>query len=325
MSLRPSLQPPDPARALKFALTTRPRGTSLSVDAGRMTVSETRSRTSVGNPNRTERAWGTVIIDREIAGRVLSARTEQNSRVASAVSVGPRRSDHPAGAARGSNGAVSNDSFRSARSDSVVKNAASRPLPLAPRPLRESGPVAPAMKHISDAARTAGRRPNVRPHPTVLSNSNVDQTLTIGATALASEPLQRRSNRETQTLNDEPLVERNLRVAKPPRIRATRRQRRFRFVFSSTFLVLVVLGVFGSAIALHATLAKNQLVLDDVRGQVTEAERSNQRLRVQVAELEAPAHVISVANALGLVASDQVNFVAASVSSASLQTHESTQ
>ena len=47
---------------------------------------------------------------------------------------------------------------------------------------------------------------------------------------------------------------------------------------------------------------------DKVRVAVGAEERTNQRLRVEVAELEAPAHVIGAANEIGLVSAERVDY-----------------
>ena len=54
-------------------------------------------------------------------------------------------------------------------------------------------------------------------------------------------------------------------------------------------MMTVVIGF--AAVAMHATLAQDQLVLDTNRVKVQQAERVNQHLRVEVAELESPERI----------------------------------
>lgn len=75
-------------------------------------------------------------------------------------------------------------------------------------------------------------------------------------------------------------------------------------------VMTVVIGF--AAVAMHATLAQDQLVLDTGRTQVQRAERVNQHLRVEVAELESPERVVAVAVALGMRSPDEVTFMPAS-------------
>ena len=75
-------------------------------------------------------------------------------------------------------------------------------------------------------------------------------------------------------------------------------------------VMTVVIGF--AAVAMHATLAQDQLVLDTGRTQVERAERVNQHLRVEVAELESPERVVAVAVNLGMRSPDEVTFMPAS-------------
>ena len=74
-------------------------------------------------------------------------------------------------------------------------------------------------------------------------------------------------------------------------------------------VMTVVIGF--AAVAMHATLAKDQLVLDKGRTSVQQAERANQQLRVQVAELESPERIVAVAASLGMKSPDEVTFMPA--------------
>lgn len=75
-------------------------------------------------------------------------------------------------------------------------------------------------------------------------------------------------------------------------------------------VMTVVIGF--AAVAMHATLAQDQLVLDTGRTRVQRAERVNQHLRVEVAELESPERVVAVAASLGMSSPDEVTFMPAS-------------
>ena len=74
-------------------------------------------------------------------------------------------------------------------------------------------------------------------------------------------------------------------------------------------LMTVVIGF--AAVAMHATLAQDQLVLDTNRVKVQQAERINQHLRVEVAELESPDRIVAVAASLGMKSPDEVTFMPA--------------
>ncbi len=79
--------------------------------------------------------------------------------------------------------------------------------------------------------------------------------------------------------------------------------------------VLVVLAVVAlvtvafAAVFMHAGLARTQLGIDKLNIEITQAERMNQRLRVQVATLEAPDRIVSVAQELGLEPPKTVRFL----------------
>jgi cell division protein FtsL len=353
MTVRPSLRPPDTTRALQFAATTRPRGSTLSADTHRAISPSLKSSVFAPNPNRGERRWGTVAVDVEMAQRAVEARREVAARESvqrprkhlSAVSergVGDGASES---VGRGRDAAVAAREAHPAGGSRRQRPVAARRTGIRSPAPRRSGtaarPVAVPVTHSvatnrelasprrfrSDVATADVRTPGEHSgSPAVPASSvrklaagrSVDVGATDGATALAAVPKVRSAARAAEAKRS-PVRERraDLRVARPPRIQSTPRQRRLRFGFLVTSAFVLILGVFSSAIALHATLAKNQLVLDEVRAKVTQAERQNQRLRVEVAELEAPAHVIGKASELGLVPADRVTFVSATVPAAS--------
>jgi len=77
----------------------------------------------------------------------------------------------------------------------------------------------------------------------------------------------------------------------------------------------VVLGVtlaFLIAFALvvaQALLVQGQQRLDDLDGRIAESTRTQQELRLRVAELESPARVVEAAQRLGMVPPDDVTYL----------------
>ncbi len=83
---------------------------------------------------------------------------------------------------------------------------------------------------------------------------------------------------------------------------------------SSAAITGVVIGglllvVSFSSVGLHGKLAKDQLVLDKLRSDITLEERSNQTLRVEVAELQAPQRIVAEAERMGMEPSTEVVFL----------------
>ena len=64
-----------------------------------------------------------------------------------------------------------------------------------------------------------------------------------------------------------------------------------------------------AAVFMHASLARTQMGIDKLNIDITQAERMNQRLRVQVATLQAPDRIVSVAQELGLEPPRVVRFL----------------
>ncbi len=73
--------------------------------------------------------------------------------------------------------------------------------------------------------------------------------------------------------------------------------------------VVTLVTVAFAAVFMHASLARTQLGIDKLNIEITQAERMNQRLRVQVATLEAPDRIVSVAQELGLEPPRTVRFL----------------
>jgi cell division protein FtsL len=90
--------------------------------------------------------------------------------------------------------------------------------------------------------------------------------------------------------------------------RAARQANRRRLVFS--------LGIAGAAavclalVALHVLIAENQFRLDNLQQQAAAEQASYEKLRLQVAELEAPARIVSQAEGrLGMVQPASVTYL----------------
>ncbi len=71
----------------------------------------------------------------------------------------------------------------------------------------------------------------------------------------------------------------------------------------------LLLLVAFSSVGLHGKLAKNQLALDKLRADVSIEEQSNQTLRVEVAELQAPQRIVAEAERMGMEPSTEVMFL----------------
>lgn len=64
--------------------------------------------------------------------------------------------------------------------------------------------------------------------------------------------------------------------------------------------VLTVVAVMFGAVALHAQLAQRQGHLDGLRVRLAEAERTHERLRLDVATLQSPLRIVAAADRMGL-------------------------
>ena len=98
-----------------------------------------------------------------------------------------------------------------------------------------------------------------------------------------------------------PVARPNLTVVEP--------RRRLR---AGPTIVLGVLLFFGIALGLvvaHALLVQGQQDLDGLDGRVAEARRTEQELRLRVAELEAPDRIIAAATDLGMVPPEGVTYL----------------
>lgn len=93
-----------------------------------------------------------------------------------------------------------------------------------------------------------------------------------------------------------------LRVAPPPR-------RHVRLAVAIG--VLVTVASLFAVVALHALLAQGQYELEQIRSEVAAEEAAYEQLRLEVASLASPGHVIEAARELGLVEPDVVEYVVA--------------
>jgi hypothetical protein len=132
-------------------------------------------------------------------------------------------------------------------------------------------------------------------------SSAVGTGRSVGASALALAPV-------GDVLDDHRHVETTLRrarlssVPKPAANRPTA-------AVTGTVSGLVLLAIAFTSVGLHAKLAKNQIVLDKLRTDISVEERSNQRWRVDVAELQAPQRIVAEAEKMGMAPSRDVVFL----------------
>jgi cell division protein FtsL len=333
--LRPSQQSQGADRAVAFANAASRRSASLDVAAQKSTTTPIRNSMVIPNPNRTTRRWGTVQIKETEAMR--NARVEARELQLSAIRAA--RGEHPAtGEARV---ATSRGSERLAarripsprlgtplpagRTSSSAANASAATA--SARTHAETGRSnvvamrrgthASATTQPTTQPTTAGRATAAKTSATARASTTAATALTVssanfgtdGATALA--PALREARKSSMRRTKPDLKTANLRVARPQRRIARRTIAR---PASALFAMMLLVAGAVSAIVMHADLAKNQLLLDKVRVAVGTEERTNQRLRVEVAELEAPARIITAANQIGLVSAERVDYTPLSVS-----------
>lgn len=104
---------------------------------------------------------------------------------------------------------------------------------------------------------------------------------------------------------------RQLQLVTDARLRDAARRRRVRMLVVAT-CVIVVAALFGLA-AFNAMLVSGQDRLDGLRQKVTEAQAQYSANRLKVAELEAPGHVVQVAqDRLGMVPPPGVTYLSPS-------------
>ena len=114
-----------------------------------------------------------------------------------------------------------------------------------------------------------------------------------------------------ERLIEAPPRPRHLEVV-PPGARSPRAQRRRARLLASAAVAVVVAAVFG-LVAFHVVLTQGQLQLDQLQGRATNAQATYDRLRLQVAELEAPERVVAEAQQrLGMVPPPGVTYLSPS-------------
>ncbi len=102
-----------------------------------------------------------------------------------------------------------------------------------------------------------------------------------------------------------PVPPRHLRVVDPREVRARRRAR----VLTGVLVGLACLGLFA-IVTLRVLLAQGQAEVDRLETSVDAARTAQQDLRLSVAELEAPAHVVAAARQrLGMITPATVTYL----------------
>lgn len=104
-----------------------------------------------------------------------------------------------------------------------------------------------------------------------------------------------------------------LRVLRPKETPTEADQRRLVRQVAVVITVAVALCVFG-VVVFHVVLTQNQFRLDGLRDQSADREAEYDRLRLQVAELEAPERIIAEAQQrLGMITPPEVTYLTPSV------------
>jgi cell division protein FtsL len=348
---RPSQQHRAADRAVAFATTASRRSSSLDAAAQKSTTTPVRSSMVIANPNRSTRRWGTVQVrETDTTRNERVAAREAGEARQSSLAIRAAQAVHPAGDARTA-GARSTGTrperrvglLPAERTATASASVGSAGL-LRTREASRSNVV--AMRSVPSVHSThAGTRSTVNPKrsgaisaSTTSTTSNVfanagtrssnaaksrgalhvatlvgsEDFETVGATALAPAKREARKS-STRPVKTESKAA-NLRVARPQRRVARRTIAR---PASAVFAILLLVAGAVSAIVMHADLAKSQLVLDKVRVAVGTEERTNQRLRVEIAELESPVRIITAANQIGLVSAERVDYTTLRVSAPS--------
>jgi cell division protein FtsL len=94
-----------------------------------------------------------------------------------------------------------------------------------------------------------------------------------------------------------------------PKIAAVERERRGWRITTVVVSILALILLFG-LVGFQALIVRNQSTLDDLDAQIDDASRVNQRLRLQVAELEAPERIRAKATInLGMIEPETVLYL----------------
>lgn len=78
----------------------------------------------------------------------------------------------------------------------------------------------------------------------------------------------------------------------------------------TTLLVTFIVGLVG-ALAFHATIIENQRDLDSQRAQIVRVALDTEAMRSELAELEAPARIVSEARELGMIEAPSIAYLTA--------------
>jgi hypothetical protein len=100
---------------------------------------------------------------------------------------------------------------------------------------------------------------------------------------------------------------------RPPALRIVPRSRRRRAGLVALGVCVVVFGVMLGLVAFQAKIAADQQRLDRIDQDTSNAQTEYERLRVIVAQLEAPQAVISAAESKGMVVPDTVTYITPSM------------
>ena len=162
------------------------------------------------------------------------------------------------------------------------------------------GPAAAYRQGFTEASQVSrGSQPRVTPTARRVNQGYV----TSGSLALSDPgpvPQANTNTRQTSTPNIRP----SLRVLSGGKTVGKTRKK----ILGGLAIIALVTIAFA-AVFMHAGLARTQLGIDKLNIEITQAERMNQRLRVQVATLEAPDRIVSVAQELGLEPPKTVRFL----------------
>ena len=186
----------------------------------------------------------------------------------------------------------------------MKQNTAARPLAPSPAPARTGFAFAgvpagarPSVARAAAAARLAGA-------PAAAATANAPTANAVAAAVLL--PDESVPGRE-----ETPRERRHLRVVEAPTLTPAHRRRRAR-------AVLIICAALATSVALglvymHVVLAQRQFRLDQLNAQVQKDQATYENLRLQVAELGSPQHIISTAEGkLGMIQPAQVTYLSPS-------------
>ncbi len=299
------------AKAMAFAL--QPSGSSAALD-------EVRARTSGGfregrasdQYTRPGRVNVRVVGETRRSVDAPTGRPSLSGFGGSSQATGPvRLRPVSSGASRGADPAVAAASFATSLSAALPETRMSRAVATSEptmKPTSKPGSKPSRTFGVATVAGTTGYSTKSRSSRQQSFATGLTTMATSGASASSAVALAldidysetvRRPQRSASTTPRFHVVAKN----KPRRSRAV----------PYTMLVVGVLLAIGSgAVTMHVALAQTQLNVDRLNIEIEQHQRMNQRLRVEVASLEAPDRVVTVAESLGLQAPQSVRYLAAS-------------